>query len=731
MTLVLEPDMRQLVTPILLLACVLGVLSMPEPALAGLDGRPEIRLATGMEGGGYYDIGRQAERLSAHGDVLLTAQETQGSWENLILLQSGEADFALAQLDAVIQYHNYHLDSKVVVIRPLYTEYLHILLRDPFELIGTADLIDKRVFIGPRRSGTAITARFLMDLMGVSAAQYTRVFASGLKDVQRLLREDSVDVAMHVGTLGNRFITELLDSTCCRLFPIDRQATRRITRDIPKNKLGILAVRSIPAGTYRSQERQVTTIVVPVVLVASRPDLPHNIVRSINTLIDSAIVCVRADGGQGQMTIDKHVPRPAGLSIYHPSFWPKESGIPAFWINIFAAMVFFLTAAWAAYKHRLRIMRHFRSRTLALVLGGVVVIFLLCVIAIYSVEHSVNEDFGGLPETMWSMLICLFSGLGDRLPITTEGHFITTIVIITGPLFLAVLTGFFASSLIINALERKMAKNLKDHHVILNWSSRALEVVKQIRSRSSSASDTGVIVVVSDDPNLNLKELQKRFSKASSKRAFEDVYFCPGDPCDEQSLVNANVEDADSILIMSDDRQDTSADEKTLRSLLALQRIAENHNRPLNVVVELMNIENSKVVDNIARHFPGVVDSVAAGQMRTRLLAHTALIPGLSKFYKDLLCFARESNEVYLVELPPSAVGQTFPEYAAKVFRSDSKQPLIPVGLQRIENGEPVLMTNPKALTKEGKESPYFKLRERDKLLVISYDPPTTDELPE
>lgn len=648
----------------------------------------------------------------------------------MLLLRNGEADFALAQLDAVLQYCNYYFDSTLVLIEPLYVEYLHIVVRDPFELAGTSGLTQKRIFLGPIKSGSAITSKLLLDLMGVSTAQYTRVQAAQLEDVRNLLREDSLDVVMYVGTLGNEFIRELLDSTCCRLFPLDRTASRRIILETPHSNLGILGVRSIPPRTYkRGQKGEISTIAVPVVLAVSRGGYPEGAIDLVKSVVDSAISVVVGTGVQGDMSLHEYVPPPLGVQI-SDKHWPPRKGLPSFWINMMAAVIIIFLMLWAIKKYSVGLLRLFRGRAMALACGSVLFIFLFCSVAIYSLEQSVNEHFGSLPETVWSIFVYLTSGLGDRVPITPGGHVITSIILITGPLFLAVLTGFFASSIILNALERKMAKNLKDHYVILNWSNRALRVIEQIHSEAQYSGGPNVVVVVSDDPELNLKELQKRFTSRSSKRAFEDVYFCPGDPCDEQSLLNANVEDANCVVIMSDPKETGSADEKTLRSFLTIQRIGENHGVKLNVVVELTNLENATVVENLARHFPGTVDLVAAGRIRTLLLAHSTLIPGLTKFYRDLLYFGPDTNELYLVEVPASAIGMTFAEYGAKIFQNNSADPVVPVGLQRVEEGEPKLVTNPRPLTPEGKENPYNRLQEGDRLLVMSYDRPKPKELP-
>lgn len=116
-----------------------------------------LRLATGDTTGDYFAIGRAAAQ-SEHGQKHpLTIVTTQGSWDNLDQLECGEVDLALAQLNAVIKYTNVDTANNIRVVRQLYTEYLHIVVRDPFKLKSCADLAGRRVYLGATGSGTRMT----------------------------------------------------------------------------------------------------------------------------------------------------------------------------------------------------------------------------------------------------------------------------------------------------------------------------------------------------------------------------------------------------------------------------------------------------------------------------------------------------------------------------------------------------------------------------------------------
>lgn len=244
----------------------------------------------------------------------------------------------------------------------------------------------------------------------------------------------------------------------------------------------------------------------------------------------------------------------------------------------------------------------------------------------------------------------------------------------------------------------------------------------------ATGSEGGVYAEISDDPSINFKELGRQFTKGRSK-AFEDVYFCPGDPALMSTLLNANVEDSDAIIVFADDREPAS-DEKTIRMIFLLKQIAEEHGKELDVVVELRNVENVKVIEELKKSFPGTLDYVASSNIRTMLLAQCALNRGLSDAYRQLLTATADSCELYTVEIPKTAAGCSFREYRMACAEITSKESVIPIGIGRREDGRLRFAINPLPELTDGKANDLHTLQEGDQLLVIAYDPPKMRDLP-
>lgn len=134
-------------------------------------------IATASKGGMYYKLGSDISHLLKKYDIKLEPITTQGSYENLAILngnyvQNKNTFFAIVQKDA-ISYYNYvqyktHEKSiyhKLPAILSLGTEQIHILSLEENEYD-----FDKRktfkVYCGEKEGGSCITARYIEKAYG-------------------------------------------------------------------------------------------------------------------------------------------------------------------------------------------------------------------------------------------------------------------------------------------------------------------------------------------------------------------------------------------------------------------------------------------------------------------------------------------------------------------------------------------------------------------------------------
>ncbi len=129
-----------------------------EALAAKADQAPVLRVATGSKSGNYYYFGTLLQQGEVGIDVKLI--NTAGSFDNLKLLHTGNADAGLVQSDAFIIYNKLYPKSKLVSEQAaLYPEAIQMIANRGAGVSSVTDLDpDKHVlYIGPKGSGTAMT----------------------------------------------------------------------------------------------------------------------------------------------------------------------------------------------------------------------------------------------------------------------------------------------------------------------------------------------------------------------------------------------------------------------------------------------------------------------------------------------------------------------------------------------------------------------------------------------
>lgn len=692
-------------------------------------------LASGRQDGMYW---RLAKRIPG-----VAVKPTKGSAENLELLSQGEVRFALAQQDVVSQHFLDNPRTEVRVVGRVFFDYLHIFLRDPIQVETAGDLSRLRIWTDEEGSGTRFTASRFLDSVGVSSHGGNVLTAppgappipTGAEELTLWLDKKKVDVAMLVTTPGSPTVCRLMSTGRLRLLSLDPKTLRRLTREETTDFRRQTAIGRIPAHTYANQPAPVPTIAVPVLLLARQGESPEAARRLLTLamagwqdIVTDALKAVRQGASDSSCLIPEDAPPAASLSeskLVPLDGIPFETSARA-WMGQLSGwllpvlLLAGLLLAGRSFAWHLEIRNLWREDKLPFILVLLLAMsILLITVLTFLLEHGINENFSSLTESFWSITVYLFSGLEDRTPYTASGRIVAALGLLLGPAFFAVVSGWLARFFI--RREKHMPQNLRDHYLLLNWNERAAEVVRELhhpvlRERNG----VSVIVVLTDDDTLNVRQIRQAGSGWDA--AFEDFYLSIGDPTAERALLNANAQDARTILILADDAH---GDERTIRSLLMLRKIARDHGlSEMHVVAELLNPANATVLDELAKDFPGLLERISGLQVRTCLLAQAALNRGIVGFYSDLLRVSGDTNEVYTHPIPESAEGLPFREYAAQVLRSNATEPLIPVGVQRLIGGRTTLVTNPQPGTPEG------ILQRGDRLVLLAYQPPSPGALP-
>jgi TRAP transporter TAXI family solute receptor len=275
---------------VVLAASSAGACRAPAPASK----RTTLRIATGAPGGGFQPLGDALAH--AVGAVLpntdISIQFSAGAVSNIELIQSGNADIALAFSDVAYIASVGRLEgrpqpfTRLRAIAVLQLTPVHLVAGQNSGIKQVTDLRGKRVGLGPLGSGTVFTAGLVLKAFGVEldAVHGERL---GFDEAAKRVRAGTLDAMFDNATYpvsSARTATEAGAS----LIPIEGPATERLRREYP-----FLRVTSIPRGTYPHQAGPVHTIGVDSLLVC-RNDLDERLVYDFTQRLFEVLPAVAA-----------------------------------------------------------------------------------------------------------------------------------------------------------------------------------------------------------------------------------------------------------------------------------------------------------------------------------------------------------------------------------------------------------------------------------------------------
>jgi len=236
----------------------------------------ELTLATGPATGRAYAFGEAYARVVAEAEPRLhiTVVETEGTIENMRLLQSGEVDLALGQTDV-------DAGSQIRTVAFLYPELFHLAVRVGLDVQSPADLKGLRVATPPESSGSYNSFQFVMSHYGIQPEEITLVPLSAA-DINPAFLRGEVDAVFRNLPLGEPMTRELLATGQAQLIQFDQVAAMQVPKPY------IMGI-TIPMGTYRAADpavpdRDLNTIGVQNVLYANA-DLADTTARSLTRVL--------------------------------------------------------------------------------------------------------------------------------------------------------------------------------------------------------------------------------------------------------------------------------------------------------------------------------------------------------------------------------------------------------------------------------------------------------------
>jgi uncharacterized protein len=283
-----------------------------------------ITILTGGPNGVYYPLGTTLSSIytQAIPGTLVTVQATNGSVENLRLLEAGDGELAFTLGDTLADAWAGNKEAgfaaplrKLRAIAKIYPNFIQIVASDRSGIKTLADLKGKNVSVGPKGSGTELNAAAIFKAAGFSFSDLAKVDHSPFGNAARLVLEGKLDATLQSAGLGVESIRHLLASRRTRLIPIPADVVAKVGS-------AVYVAATIPANTYDGQAADVATATIPnflVTRVGVSDDVAYLMTKSLFDQLDRLVLTHPAAKGISvkMATIGLPIPLHPGAARYY------------------------------------------------------------------------------------------------------------------------------------------------------------------------------------------------------------------------------------------------------------------------------------------------------------------------------------------------------------------------------------------------------------------------------
>lgn len=250
-----------------------------------------INIATASIGGTFYPMGGgMADVLTKNLPkivgyrVTASIQATGGSAENVRLIDRGRAELALANASSAYEgYHGIGIyrkegKKKISGMFAVYPSPVQIVTLASSNIKNIMDIKGKRVGLGPPGGGTENDARNIVKSLGMSYGDFKEAYLS-FAEMGMSLRDNVLDVAFHTVGMPAASLVDLSSTRKIRILEFTPEQLKKLTDAFP-----YYYPFTIPAGTYRTVDNPVRSIMTPVIMIC-QTDMPEDLIYNITKVL--------------------------------------------------------------------------------------------------------------------------------------------------------------------------------------------------------------------------------------------------------------------------------------------------------------------------------------------------------------------------------------------------------------------------------------------------------------
>jgi len=280
---------------------------------------------------------------------------------------------------------------------------------------------------------------------------------------------------------------------------------------------------------------------------------------------------------------------------------------------------------------------------------GILVIVAIAAVLITLIEKPLT--LGSFGESFyWGLTTVLGQGQASYVH-SPAGWFISWLLILFGVALFGTITGALIAVVIDFLLKEGQgmgASGYEDHVVVCGWNTTARDLIAELRS---DVYKRKIVLIAQVDKNP----------------AGEGVYYVKGDSTETADLERAGIGEAASAIVFSDD-DSNEGDMHSILTVMAIKSIAPR----VRTVVE---VNNPRHVEHLRRAKADEI--LVSSQLASRLMARSALYPGLTELVTDIVS-GGEGSELYRIAIPSEYLGLTLDEVSARL-RADHRATLLSI----------------------------------------------------
>ncbi len=248
-----------------------------------------ITIGSGGYTGTYYPVAVGIAKIinSNMRDVRANAISTGGSLFNVIAIETGNQQLAMAQNDTCYYAYTGTVIEKVIGkptkrlrgIASLYPQPIHIIARRDSKIRSVADMRGRKIYVGDIGSGTEQSTKLIFKAYGMSFKDLAEAVHGKAGQAVQMLVNGDIDAMFFSAAVGSSAFVQAAEKGDVIFLSIDQEHLDKLQRNYP-----FYSELTVPAGTYPKQKQPFTSVAVHSLLVTS-VDLSEDLVYRIAKLL--------------------------------------------------------------------------------------------------------------------------------------------------------------------------------------------------------------------------------------------------------------------------------------------------------------------------------------------------------------------------------------------------------------------------------------------------------------